>query len=184
MPFAFSPSTRARASTFRSCFCPRSARKLAASPSAPSPSSWGRVMSRAGSASGTPTTKGLPTIPRAARREGAERVRLAYVAATRASEAMFFVGDRRLPGGGATDAFRRTTAGALLELAEDLESRERAQLDVEAVDVPSQIERATPPVAAPGSLAAPVLPGPSWRSLPIATTALQDFHHCPRRFQL
>ncbi len=121
---------------------------------------------------------------RATRREGAERVRLAYVAATRASEAMFFVGDRRLPSGGATDAFRRTTAGALLELAEDLESRERAQLDVEAVDVPRQIERATPPVAAPGSLAAPVLPGPSWRSLPIATTALQDFHHCPRRFQL
>ena len=128
---------------------------------------------------------------RAQRRDYAERVRLAYVAATRASEAMFFVGNRRVPSAGPTDAYRRTTAGALLELAADDASCARAELLV--VDVPL-------PAAGPLDARAPIATEeswepaprvdlatgwrPAWRSLPIATTALQDFHHCPRRFQL
>jgi ATP-dependent helicase/nuclease subunit A len=119
-----------------------------------------------------------------ARRDAAERVRLAYVAATRASEAIFFVGDRRVPSGGATDAFLKTTAGALALLAEDDASRAHAQLEVVEVPVPGRVEPRqahrddwTP--AAPFALGVP-----AWRSLSIATTSLQDFQHCARRFQL
>ncbi|MGO8998022.1 MAG: UvrD-helicase domain-containing protein [Polyangiaceae bacterium] len=123
-------------------------------------------------------------IEDARRRDRAERQRLAYVASTRASRAMFFVGDRAQPHAGETDAYSATTAAALRAIADSPERRGRAMLDVEeAIPVPptrlapedSAREKETDWVS---------LERPSWRSLPIATTALQDFDHCPRRFQL
>ena len=122
----------------------------------------------------------------ARRRERAERQRLAYVASTRASHAMFFVGDRAQPQMGETEAYAATTAASLRTIAESPERRARALLEVE--------EAPPVPLGRPGSASeAPEqaseeewvpLARPSWRSLPIATTALQDFAHCPRRFEL
>ena len=123
-------------------------------------------------------------IEDARRRDRAERQRLAYVAATRASHAMFFVGDRAAPQGGETEAYSATTAAALRAIAESPDRRGRAWFDVEDV---------TPEPLAPLSWIASApeqeadwtpIEAPSWRSLPIASVALQDFAHCPRRFEL
>jgi ATP-dependent helicase/nuclease subunit A len=129
----------------------------------------------------------------AARRERAERQRLAYVAATRASHAMIFVGDRTVPQGGATSMYLATTAAALRAIAESSEARARAFLEVEDVRAADLRDDAAT-LASASALAtarsdhddeapAPIR-RPAWRALPIATTALQDFHHCPRRFEL
>ncbi len=127
----------------------------------------------------------------ARRRDRAERQRLAYVASTRASHAMFFVGDRAQPQAGETEAYAATTAAALRAIAESPERRGRAMLDVEET-IPPPLRRSPFALstlaqeANEGEAAdawAP-LPRPTWRALPIATTALQDFAHCPRRFEL
>lgn len=120
------------------------------------------------------------------RRERAERQRLAYVAITRAADAMFFVGGVRKAGSG--DAGISSVA-ALELLAETEATRHRAQLVVEDVDVPPAPFRADeagagspPPAAAPSAEVVRAIP--RWRSLPIAPTALSDFAHCARRFEL
>jgi ATP-dependent helicase/nuclease subunit A len=118
------------------------------------------------------------------RRERAERQRLAYVAITRAAEAMFLVGGRTKEGTGDLGA---STLAAVEGIAADDSARRMAALAVEDVEVP-------PPVVRPHHLrdAVPVAPAapkrpdapPAWRSLPIAPTALADFDHCSRRFEL
>jgi ATP-dependent helicase/nuclease subunit A len=121
---------------------------------------------------------------RAGRRESAERARLAYVAATRASEAMFFVGDRKPPNAGSSDAFRHSTAGALTELVSDEGKRAAAKLAVEETVLGTDSLANRGPVAEWTPMTPRAIGVPAWRSLPIATTAVQDFDHCPRRFQL
>jgi len=130
----------------------------------------------------------------ARRRDRAERQRLAYVAVTRASHAMRLVGDRAAPQKGETETYASTTAATLHAIADDTPSRARAFLAVEDVDPSairadspafSAVDRASQAVRAELSDAAwtPVTI-PAWRSLPIAATALQDFYHCARRFEL
>jgi ATP-dependent helicase/nuclease subunit A len=116
-------------------------------------------------------------------RDRAERARLAYVAVTRASEAMYLVGDRRAPKGGTSDAYEGSIIYILERLASSEATRDLAQLAVE--------ETSGGRLAAPARKSPAVVPdvplaalSPSWRSLAIATTTLQDFHHCARRFQL
>lgn len=124
----------------------------------------------------------------AKRRERAERQRLAYVAVTRAARRMFFVGGRAQADEteGRSTRTRESTLDpgtstlAVLEmLSSDLRS-------VEDVDVPAlgvRAAEAAPSVTeAQDAQAERVLP--AWRVLPIAPTALSDFDHCPRRFEL
>ena len=123
----------------------------------------------------------------ARRRSRAERQRLAYVASTRASHAMFFVGDRACPQSGLTEAYSSTTAAALAAIAGAPELRARALLEVEDAPPPDIASLSAAAIQAQGPGDARELPPierATWRSLPIATTALEDFSHCPRRFQL
>jgi len=125
------------------------------------------------------------------RRERAERQRLAYVATTRAADAMFLVGGRAKESAGDPGI---TSLVALEDLASDDRTREAAGLVVEDTEVPAAELRGTR--TAPGAVAEPHGEGaapsgrtspsavPRWRSLPIAPTALADFEHCPRRFEL
>ena len=123
----------------------------------------------------------------AERRDRAERQRLLYVAMTRASDRMFFVGMRKAP----KVATREDTsmAASLASVAashpEVLDVREE---EVEELSALSE-------VADLGALReesllseeAPAISGkltPRVRSLTIAPTALADFAHCPRRFFL
>ncbi|HWL86754.1 MAG TPA: 3'-5' exonuclease, partial [Polyangiaceae bacterium] len=131
------------------------------------------------------------------RRDRAEKARLAYVAVTRASEAMYFVGDRRPPKE-PSEAFQASIACTLQELAAD-----------ESLGSIFTVEDLPPRTAGPAASAAPAgrfgdgaspldasalhatEPGagdqvhrPAWNVVTMATTSLQDFHHCPRRFQL
>ena len=111
----------------------------------------------------------------AQRRDRAERQRLAYVAVTRAAKEMFFVGgragDRPLNQGMST-----------LAVLEDLSNGLLAVRDV-IVPTPSLREPAADR-AVQSSDASRVTLEPAWRSIPIAPTALADFDHCPRRFEL
>lgn len=117
------------------------------------------------------------------RRERAERQRLAYVAITRAADAMYLVGGRTREGGGDLGA---STLAVLEQIASDAASLTAASLAVEDVDVPAPHVRrddvATDVGPAPTGPARAVVP--AWRSLPIAPTALADFDHCARRFEL
>lgn len=120
----------------------------------------------------------------ARRRERAERQRLAYVAVTRAADALFLVGGRSREGTG-------DPAASSLAVLEDLASSpavlRASSLDVEQVAVPAPtIRRHEAPVATAAEDAprAARRDAPAWRSLPIAPTALADFDHCPRRFEL
>lgn len=116
------------------------------------------------------------------RRERAERQRLAYVAITRAADAMFFVGGRTREGTGDLGA---STLAVLEELAADARTLEVAALVVEDVDVPAPVvRRHGAPVVAVAAVPARASVVPAWRSLPIAPTALADFDHCARRFEL
>src|SRR5207247_1454495 len=114
------------------------------------------------------------------RRDRAERQRLTYVASTRASHAMIFVGDRKVPTKGETESYASSTAAALRSIAEDAATCARAMLHVEdasgSLPEPAGQLFAIPSPAPAAVLRAPQAP-PSWRALPIATTALQDFHH-------
>jgi ATP-dependent helicase/nuclease subunit A len=130
------------------------------------------------------------SVETADRRERAERQRLAYVAVTRASEAMFFVGDRRPPKSGDGLSYSSTDAASLREIVSTEMSREAASLAVEMVSetsanrasvalAPDRVCRPDPPPAF-----RPLPPSPPWRVLAVAPTSLQDFAHCRRRFQL
>ncbi len=117
------------------------------------------------------------------RRDAAERLRLRYVAVTRASERMYFIGDRALPKG-AKDTYDTSTAAILARLSDDEASRLSAQLDVET----GESER--------GRVAAPGAPRPeppaAYRRLPLAPArdvvvrleSLCQATRCARRFQL
>jgi ATP-dependent helicase/nuclease subunit A len=114
----------------------------------------------------------------ARRRERAERQRLAYVAVTRAADHLFLVGGRNRD----TELDPGASSLAVVEELGRLEPPLLATLDV-AVE---------PPSARPRSSGPEILPPtqreerrvPRWRSLPIAPTALADFDHCARRFEL
>jgi hypothetical protein len=99
---------------------------------------------------------------------------------------MFFVGDRALPHGGETEAYAATTAASLRAIGESPERRTRALLELEdaAPVVLSPPGSADAAIGADAEGAWTPLTRPSWRALPIAVTALQDFAHCPRRFEL
>ncbi|MDB4936252.1 MAG: putative ATP-dependent helicase [Labilithrix sp.] len=117
------------------------------------------------------------------RRDRAERQRLAYVAITRAADAMFLVGGRAREGTGDLGA---STLAVLEDIVGDERTRTAAALAVEDVEVPAAVVRRQDSLLAPaangvGARAAVV---PAWRSLPIAPTALADFDHCARRFEL
>ena len=122
------------------------------------------------------------------RRDRAEKARLAYVAVTRASHAMYFVGDRRPPKD-PSEAFNASIACVLQQLAAD----ESLQPIFTAEELPPRAPRE----AAPASMPTPSRAdsndavsvrekawSPPWHTVTMATTSLQDFHHCPRRFQL
>ena len=117
------------------------------------------------------------------RRDRAERQRLAYVAVTRAASAMFLVGGRAREGSGDVAA---STLGVLEDMARDPRAVEAAALAIEDVEVPAPVvRRHDAPLAVPLGEIAPRTPVvPAWRSLPIAPTALADFDHCARRFEL
>jgi ATP-dependent helicase/nuclease subunit A len=120
----------------------------------------------------------------AARRDVAEEARLAYVAATRAREAVVFVGDRSPPRGGTTEAYLRTTAAVLATLAEEGAGPSKPGLMSLQLD-PGFAARATttrgeaPIPARPRPLGVP----PS-RAVDVTASELTDFVLCPRRFQL
>lgn len=120
----------------------------------------------------------------ARRRDRAERQRLAYVAVTRAADAMFLVGGRARAQ--ATADPGASTLAALEELAGDDRARGEAALAIEDVEVPAPTVRRHDdgPRAAEAPAPRPARWAPAWRSLPIAPTALGDFGHCPRRFEL
>lgn len=115
------------------------------------------------------------------RRLFAERRRLAYVAATRAEEALFWVGTREPPTS-ESPGWAATPAAALLDLA----AADPATTALVVEDV--EVGRPAPATIADKDAAVmdppPALPAPAWRALPMAPTLLQDFHHCPRRFEL
>jgi ATP-dependent helicase/nuclease subunit A len=117
----------------------------------------------------------------ARRRARAEASRLAYVAVTRAEKALILVGDRRPPKGDKSPAYLATNAAALDELAANPEECAAARLDV-------RVGVWTAPAArAEEERTATVAPPPRetrWTRLPLAPSALQDFAHCPRRFEL
>ncbi len=119
----------------------------------------------------------------ASRRERAERQRLAYVAITRASSAMFVVGDAKPA---SKEGGSPTSAAVLQELAASMERRHAAALAVENVSLSGTGERNAGSGEAHGGassfVARPAVA--TFRTLPIAPESLQDFHHCPRRFQL
>jgi ATP-dependent helicase/nuclease subunit A len=113
---------------------------------------------------------------RGCRRERAERQRLAYVAMTRAADALFLVGGRASEG--ILDPGTSTIAA--------VEMMPSKLLLVEDVEPPAPSERA-PALRPPperGALLNVHRREPPWRVLPIAPTALADFEHCPRRFEL
>lgn len=117
------------------------------------------------------------------RRERAERQRLAYVAVTRAADAMFLVGGRTREGTGDLGA---STLAVLEDLTGDARVREASGLAVEDIEVPPPVVRRDDTVIDRADHAVPARSAivPSWRSLPIAPTALADFDHCSRRFEL
>jgi ATP-dependent helicase/nuclease subunit A len=116
-----------------------------------------------------------------ARRELAERARLAYVAATRAREAVVFVGDRRAAKASVTLAYRSTAAAALLQMTTEETTRDLVSVQ----DGPDEAISAELPESDPTG-ASPLLPtfAPSCRSVALTAHELADFAVCPRRFQL
>ncbi|MBK8215441.1 MAG: UvrD-helicase domain-containing protein [Myxococcales bacterium] len=132
-----------------------------------------------------------PTMERArlvaVRRERAERRRLLYVALTRASHMMFLVGQRRAKESGEVSKSAETALATVLAAMESSEAT-RALFGVvelsEVVPPEPREKTASGPAAAhePSALERRIVP--SFRVLPIAPTSLQDFHVCPRRFEL
>ncbi len=117
----------------------------------------------------------------ARRRARAEASRLAYVAVTRAERALVLVGDRRPPKGEKSPAYLATNAAVLDELAANEDVRETARFDVRIGVWAPPAPRTTQ--ARPAAVA-PTARETRWTRLPLAAPALQDFAHCPRRFEL
>jgi ATP-dependent helicase/nuclease subunit A len=115
-------------------------------------------------------------------RERSEQFRLAYVAVTRAAEALFFVGNRNPPKGGANDAYEGSTASVLASIADDEALRDRLRFVVEDVKVERNGDSF--PFAARELSENVERPKLSWRHAGFAVTALADFHVCPRRYEL
>ena len=118
---------------------------------------------------------------RAARRDVAERARLAYVAATRASAAMYFVGDRSRPSASSSQAFDRSTAGVLSTIDLDPQLRAEAQLavlDATPRTLDARTTRAVTVAMPDGNERAPIYPAPA------LVAPLQDLVLCARRFEL
>jgi ATP-dependent helicase/nuclease subunit A len=122
------------------------------------------------------------------RRERAERQRLAYVAITRAADHQFFVGGSAREGAKDEGASTLAVVEALAEARPEL-------LEVEDVDPPAALGAPAPSQApengpeegrrpSPSEADAGAARIPAWRVLPIAPTALADFDHCARRFEL
>jgi ATP-dependent helicase/nuclease subunit A len=124
-------------------------------------------------ARGEPVT--TPSIERLVARERAlfraDRRRLMYVAVTRARERVVFVGGIK-PGGRSEPSF-----GAALEAL----SADGAHLEVR--EAPIAPPRTVARVAEAAVELEPPHP-PRTLEIAIAPTALQDFHHCARRFEL
>ncbi len=132
-----------------------------------------RVLDALGDTHSTPSLRALQD--RAAQARRAERRRLWYVAMTRAEREMIFVGDVKLT----PKAQSAPSPMPVLErFAGDLSSRLRVvDVDPERTAPKGARTREAPRIdLVPLRLSA--------RSVPIAATTLQDFMHCPRRFQL
>ncbi len=117
------------------------------------------------------------------RRERAERQRLAYVAVTRAATQIFLVGGRAAetvldPGA--------SSLGVLDELASGADGGGAVGLRVESVaSPPPLVTGQEAPIRTADGPTPPRLPTtPRCPTLPIAPTALADFGHCARRFEL
>ena len=119
-----------------------------------------------------------------ARREAAERKRLRYVATTRASEAMFFVGDRLPPKHGSFDLSATLTSAILAGLAEDEAACASAGLEVETGESLLRTFAPTEVLEDPLPIAAPTLPPPSSIATRLRAEALLEAGHCGRLFQL
>jgi ATP-dependent helicase/nuclease subunit A len=117
----------------------------------------------------------------AAHRELAEWARLAYVAATRAREAIVFVGDRRVPKGEATWTYRSTTAAALAALAEEAPGARLLTVEPDSI---LPVAPGTPARERPKPDVHHALAAPSSQTVALTTPELADFAVCPRRFQL
>ena len=98
---------------------------------------------------------------------------------TRAAKAMFLVGGR-------TSDKALDPGASTLAVVEQLATEHAELLAVEDVDVPAPAKRAAEAslVESIPSVEPRALRLPEWRVLPIAPTALADFNHCPRRFEL
>jgi ATP-dependent helicase/nuclease subunit A len=119
-------------------------------------------------------------IRRQRARERADRFRLAYVAVTRAREWLYFVGDHPPPRTKQTDTYSGSTAWVLREL----EASRCPALAIRAVECAPAPERARAAPRRRVELPSDRVGTPAVRALPIATTALGDFAHCARRFEL
>jgi ATP-dependent helicase/nuclease subunit A len=122
----------------------------------------------------------------AARRERTERQRLVYVAATRASDRMIFVGSpKKNADDTAMSAALASIAEAQPELLEVRDEEVEADAEAEANANANADADANPNADANVDAGANVnARRPRVRSLTIAPTALSDFAHCPRRFHL
>jgi ATP-dependent helicase/nuclease subunit A len=117
------------------------------------------------------------------RRDAAERLRLRYVGMTRASEAMYFVGDRAPPKG-PRDAYDTSTAAILARLADDDASLRAAQLVVEtgeSLERAVAVEASAHPEPLPPHRRLPIL---APRQIVVSAALLQAAAHCARRYQL
>jgi len=117
----------------------------------------------------------------ATHREIAEWARLGYVAATRAREAVVFVGDRRPPKGAQTGTYRSTTAAALASLARDATASTLLSVESDSCS-PVAAERPARQRAPGGPTRALGKPAPC--GVALTAEELADFAVCPRRFQL
>ena len=121
-----------------------------------------------------------------ARRDAAEARRKRYVAVTRASEAMFFVGDRAVPKV-MSNTYRSATASILAELADTEATRLAAALDVERGESLLREPAARPSLVddAPArTRSLPLLVVASRHPLHVRAESLREAAHCTRRFQL
>jgi ATP-dependent helicase/nuclease subunit A len=132
-----------------------------------------------------------PTMERArlvaVRRERAERRRLLYVALTRASHMMFLVGQRRAKESGEVSKSAETALSTVLSgmAASEATRTLFGVWELPDVEPPAPAETADARAAEGREpLGQPRRIVPSFRVLPIAPTSLQDFHACPRRFEL
>ncbi len=125
----------------------------------------------------------------AKRRERAERQRLAYVAVTRAATSMYLVGGRSresaLDPGSSSLAVVEVLAAEHPELLRTEEAlvpppMTGSQLLTGITTTPAEEANETPEAPTNMQVQRP----PEWRVLPIAPTALADFDHCARRFEL